>query len=129
VARPQDSDCDTGAYESRGFNLTLTGGSPQTTLVNTAFANPLALIVSSAFNEPVQDGQVVFSAPASGAGLTFTETLASVGSGGAVSLPVTANGTAGSYEVYADAGGNIGEFLTYSLTNQLAIYLPVVVRP
>ena len=43
-----------------------------------------------------------------------------------VSLPVTANSTEGSYEVYADAGGNTGDYLTYTLTNQLIRYLLTV---
>ena len=123
IARPQGSACDSGAFESRGFSLTLSGGSPQNTLINTPFADPLALTVSSAYSEAVEGGQVTFSAPVSGASVTFTETVAAIGSGGAASLPVTANGTAGSYQVMADASGNSGAAVTYDLTNELATYL------
>ena len=36
-------------------------------MVNTAFANPLGLTVTSAFSEPVNGGVVTFSGPSSGA--------------------------------------------------------------
>jgi len=117
IARPQDTTCDIGAYESRGFNFSFTSGSPQTTTISTAFANPLALTVSSSNGEPVDGGQVTFTAPASGASLNVTETVATISSG-AVSQAVTANGTAGSYTVTADASGNLGSGIEYALTNE-----------
>ena len=117
IVRPQVTTCDIGAYESRGYTLSLTAGTPQITSINTAFANPLELTVSSDYGEPVDGGQITFSAPLSGAGLTFTETMATV-SNGAVSLPVTANGTAGSYNVTADLTGTLGNAIPYNLTNQ-----------
>ena len=130
IDRPQGSDCDTGAYESRGFSLVLTGGSPQTTIINTAFADPLDLMVSSAYGEPVEGGIVTLSAPLSGAGLTFTETMVAIGGGGAVGLAVTANGTEGLFEVTGNASGNGGDGLIYRLTNVLSLdtFLPVVIR-
>ncbi len=126
ITRPQGSACDSGAFESRGFIFALSGGSPQTTVVNTPFADPLALTASSAYGDPIEGGQVTFSAPASGPSVTFTKTVATIGSGGVASLPVTANGIAGSYQVLADASGNSGAALTYDLTNAPAIYLLTV---
>ena len=117
IARPQGTACDIGAYESRGFTLSLNGGTPQTTEISSSFAEPLALAVSSAFGEQVEGGQVAFSAPSSGAGLTFVNAVASIGSGGAVSLVVTANGEIGSYQVSANANGNAANSVTYNLRN------------
>jgi len=129
IARPKGIACDTGAFESRGFSLTQSGGSPQTTAVNTPFANPLSLTASSAFNEPVAGGKVTFSAPASGASLTFTETVATIGSSDVVNLTVTANGSARSYQVKANAIGSSGPGLTYKLTNTLHhVFLPVLIK-
>ena len=63
VARPSGS-IDIGAFQDRGFTITaVAGSSPQSTLINTAFANPLAVIVSSPYGNPVAGGVITFSAP------------------------------------------------------------------
>jgi hypothetical protein len=69
VARPRVAACDIGAFESQGFNLTVTGGSGQSTPVHLAFSDPLSLIVSYSFGVPVDGGQVVFTGPVIGAGI------------------------------------------------------------
>jgi hypothetical protein len=125
VPRPRGDNCDIGAYESRGFTLTSTGGTPREAAVNTAFANPLALTVSSGYGEPVDGGMVTFTAPLSGAGLTFTETVAFI-SDGAVSLLVTANGVAGSYVVTANTNGSFSGAVDYNLTNLFRTFMPIV---
>ena len=108
--------CDIGAFESRGLSLAYSAGSPQSTPVNTAFANPLVVTVSSAFAEPVNGGQVIFTAPGSGASLATTPLTASISSGSA-SQPVSANGAGGSYTVNADTRGNLGGPVPFNLTN------------
>ena len=66
VTRPQGSDCDLGAFESQGFTLAPTGGDNQSTLVNTAFADPLAVSVTANDPvEPVDGGQITFTPPGS----------------------------------------------------------------
>jgi hypothetical protein len=125
VPRPRGDNCDIGAYESRGFTLTSTDGTLQEGTVNTAFANPLALTVSSGYDEPVDGGMVTFNAPLSGAGLTFTETVAAI-SGGAVSLPVAANGEAGSFVVSANTKGNFSNPIDFNLTNLFRKFIPIV---
>ena len=116
VARPQGAVCDIGAFESRGFSLTKTGGDNQSTPLNTAFTNPLSLTVSSSYTEPVNGGQVIFTGPGSGAGVSgspFTVVI----SGSEAKQPVTANGMGGSYVVTATARGSLGSAISYTLTN------------
>ena len=89
---PRGTPCDIGAYESRGFTLAKSGGDHQAALINTAFAQPLVVSVSSA-SEPLNGGQVILSAPASGASLTTTPLTLTI-AGGAVSQSVTVRLTA-----------------------------------
>jgi uncharacterized repeat protein (TIGR01451 family) len=63
---------DIGAFESRGFTISATSGTPQSAVFNTAFGAPLVATVSSAFEEPVNGGQVTFTTPGAGASATFT---------------------------------------------------------
>jgi predicted outer membrane repeat protein len=109
--------CDIGAFESQGFTLGALTGTPQSTLINTAFAQPLGLSVTSAFSEPVAGGVISFTAPTSGASLaaptTFTKTI---GASGPVSATVVANGTSGSYTVTASARGATS--INFALTNK-----------
>ncbi len=116
VARPQGTACDIGAFESRGFTFTSAGGSGQSTLINTAFANPLTATVTSGYNEPLQGGQVIFTAPSSGAGTdpaVYTVTI----DGETVTQVITANNTVGSYVITATARGNLSLAAGYTLTN------------
>ena len=107
--------CDIGAFESRGFTLTKSGGDGQSTTVRTPFTTPLAVTVSSGFSEPVNGGQVTFIAPSSGASTNPAVNTATIASG-AVSQSVTANGTAGGpYTVTASAAGATS--VNFSLTN------------
>jgi hypothetical protein len=103
-SRPQGSGCDIGAFESRGFSLTKSGGDNQVAGVGTPFGSPLALTVASAHGEPVDGGRVTLTAPSSGASMsTAVYTLAVAG--GAVSQIVAANGVVGAYSVTASAAG------------------------
>jgi len=107
--------CDIGAFERQGFLLGLAGGTPQSTAVDTAFAQPLVVIVASAHGEPVQGGQVTFTAPTSGASATLMANPATIDSGGVASVAATANGTAGAYGVTASAAG--ASSATFALAN------------
>lgn len=114
IARLQGAHCDSGAFESREFTLTISGGNHQTTHTNTAFPNPLALDVTSESGDPINGGKVTFTAPASGASTNPTTNITTV-AGGAVSQSVTANATGGSYNVTASANG--ANDVTFALTN------------
>lgn len=123
IARP--TNCDIGAFESRGFTLGSLSGTPQGTTINTPFASSLGLTVSSDFDEPVgPGGRVTLTAPNSGASVIFAPTLnISTAANGGISRAVTANGVAGSYVVTADSRGAASS-ASFSLTNQP--YLPTV---
>jgi hypothetical protein len=123
ISRPQGAAVDIGAFESRGFTLSITGGNDQQAFANTAFASPLAVQVTSAFGEPVQGGQVTFSAPASGASATFAPaTTVTIDANGQASLSAVANGITGGYTVSA-ATGSAGP-VNFSLTNVAPVSLP-----
>jgi len=112
---------DMGAFESRGFTVSATGGSGQSAVFSTAFSSPLLATVSSAFAEPVVGGQVTYTAPLSGASVTFTggvTTLAvTINASNQVVTNATANNIVGGpYNVSAGSSGIAGT-ATFSLTN------------
>lgn len=117
---------DVGAFESRGFVLSAASGGAQAAYVNTAFANPLVVqVTANVPTEPVEGGQVVFSAPGSGASAALAApTTATLGSDGLAQTSATANANAGSYNVAAASGVLATAF---ALTNKAAA--GVVVNP
>jgi hypothetical protein len=116
VSRIINGTVDIGAFESQGFTVTISGGNNQSATVNTAFAAPLAVTVSSSAGEPVAGGVVTFTAPSSGASAILSASSATLNSSGQASVTAKANGTAGSYTVNASAGGaNVAA--GFSLTN------------
>jgi hypothetical protein len=104
-------------------SMAATGGTPQSTAVNTAFATPLQTTVRDASGNPSSGVTVTFTAPASGASARFsgatTATAVTNASGIATAPTLTANGTAGSYVVTASAAG-VGSS-TFNLTNSTGI--------
>ena len=103
----------------RPASIAATGGTPQSTTVDTAFASPLSATVKDAFGNAVPNVTVTFNAPGSGASGTFAggvNTAMTNAQGIATSAGFTANSTAGSYTVTA----TVGTFTTnpgFSLTN------------
>jgi filamentous hemagglutinin family protein len=115
---------DIGAFESRGLTLVGTG-SGQTAQINTTFVNPLQVTVASAFGEPVDGGQIRFTAPTTGAGVVLSNNpLPMTIVGGTAQLALTANPIAGTYNVMATANGSLP--VTFALTNTLPPVPPVV---
>jgi hypothetical protein len=115
---PLDSpNPDIGAFQSGGFTLTPAPGStPQSTLVNTEFANPLALTVTANDPfEPVAGGVITFTAPSSGASASLSATTITLGANGLASVTATANAVNGSYTVNASVGG--ASTLPFALQN------------
>lgn len=107
---------DIGAFESRGFGMSIAGGNNQHTPINTAFGSALAVSVTSAFGEPVQGGKVTFTSPGSGASANFSGgSMATLSAVGQASVSVNSNGSAGSYGVTAAAAG--ASPVGFSLTN------------
>jgi predicted outer membrane repeat protein len=118
VARPQGAQCDIGAFESRGFTLSVFGGNSQSAAINTAFTNPLQVSISPvSAGEPVNGGTVTFTPPASGASAIITGSPATI-SGGHAQVTATANGISGSYNVNTSTPG-AASTASFSLTNCL----------
>jgi Domain of unknown function (DUF4347)/Calx-beta domain/FG-GAP-like repeat/Bacterial Ig domain len=106
---------DIGAFESRGFTLTATSGTPQSGDRNRAFSNPLVATISSAFGETIDGGVITFTAPGSGASTANPTQTATIVAGQA-SITPTANSTVGSYPVTASATGSVAT-IDFNLTN------------
>jgi predicted outer membrane repeat protein len=117
VTRPS-SGVDIGAFQSQGFTLTpVSGSTPQSATINTAFAKALAVTVTAKDSlEPVAGGVITFAAPSSGATAGLSGTTATIGSNGAASVNATANNTTGTYHVTATAAGAAAS-ASFTLTN------------
>ena len=104
--------------------ISLTGGSSQSTQLNTTFPQLLTALVKDAYGNPVPGVTVNFAVPGSAASAVIWGT--STGSGfaaysntsnaGIASVTALANNTAGSYTVTASATGVSGS-VSYALTN------------
>ncbi len=122
IARPQLAAVDVGAYESRGFNLSIAGGNNQTTLITTAFAAPLSVsVTANGAGERVQGGIVNFTSLGIFASATFASNPATIDVSGVASTVATANGTGGSYSVLANANGNSGGAVSFALENNATL--------
>ncbi len=105
-SRVVNGTVDIGAFESRGFTIQPTGGTPQSATITTAFGAPLIATVTSSAGEPVAGGLVTFTTPASGpsgsfAGGLLTVTVTTNSGGVASAPPLTANAVAGPFNVTA----------------------------
>jgi hypothetical protein len=102
--------------------VTATAGTPQSTLIGTAFALPLSAEVRDASSQLLSGVTVTFGLPATGASGTFPGSVISATAvttsvvGQATSPVVTANGTSGSYAATATVPGAVTP-ATYTLQN------------
>ena len=115
-----DNSVDVYGLLSTGPNsIAATAGTLQSTPVGTAFATALQATVTSN-SLPVSGVTVTFTAPASGAGATFsglaTATAVTNTSGVATAPALTANGQAGFYSVTASVPGAVTP-ANFGLTN------------
>ncbi len=115
IARPQGSAPDIGAFEIRGFTLTIEGGDDQDTPVGSPFPEPLVVSVASPFGEPVAGGRITFDAPTVGAAANLANNPVIVNSNGVASVDAVANGLGGSYMVTAQAAG--APSVAFAMTN------------
>ena len=116
VARPA-GNADIGAFQDRGFTIAVVAGrSPQSAKVNSPFAKPLAVTVSSPEGDPVAGGSITFTAPSSGATANLSANTAPIGKFNRATVTATANGTFGRYRVYATARG-VSPLRAFTLTN------------
>jgi hypothetical protein len=99
-------------------SITAASGTPQSTAINTAFAEPLVARVTEG-SSPVSGAVVTFTPPATGASGTFAggvSTATTDANGVATSATFTANGTGGVYTVTATVPG-AAEAASFNLTN------------
>jgi adhesin/invasin len=96
--------------------IQVTGGSPQSTVISTAFGQALEATVKDSNGNPVSGVTVTFTVPASGASATLSSLTAVTDANGHARVTATANGTVGSYNVTATAAGATGT-ATFALTN------------
>jgi N-acetylneuraminic acid mutarotase len=80
-------------------------GSPQSTVVGTAFAIPLRIKVTDAGGAGVAGVAVTVTAPASGASATLNQLAPNTDANGEVVVNATANSNAGAYSITATASG------------------------
>jgi len=85
--------------------VALTAGGSQSTVVNTVFTTQLQVLVRDTFGNPVSGATVTFAAPPSSPSATILPLMAVTGSDGTASTTVTANTTAGGYNVTATVNG------------------------
>ncbi|NOH14772.1 MAG: choice-of-anchor D domain-containing protein, partial [Chloroflexi bacterium] len=120
IARPQEGDgaasavCDMGAYELE-TGVFISSGSQQSARILTSFSSPLAVLLLDGAGQPVQGEVVTFTAPASGASGTFSDSGTNVttattnASGIATSAAYSANAVEGSYYVIATGTSTAGQ--------------------
>ncbi|MDR3735672.1 MAG: hypothetical protein P4L10_09065 [Acidobacteriaceae bacterium] len=104
--------------------ISLTGGSSQSTQLNTTFPQPLTALVKDVYGNPVPGATVNFTVPSTAASAVIWGT--STGSGfanysntsnaGVASVTALANNTSGAYTVTATTTGVSGS-VSYTLTN------------
>ena len=138
-----------GTIDSNGLDVTvapaaaatvvIASGSGQSAPVSTAFASPLVALVSDAFGNPAAGVPVTFAGPLAGSGATFASAgctsnaplsqcvATTTPDGRATTSAMTANATAGAYQVSAGASGTTTA--AFSLTNTVDTFQVSVPSP
>ncbi len=125
IPRSLGSAPDIGAFESRGFTLTIASGDDQATAPLSAFPAPVVVVVASPFGEPVAGGQILFDAPTAGASADLAHNPVPIDSNGQASVNAVANGLGGTYTVTAQAPG--ANTVASTLTNEVIEVIPPTV--
>jgi hypothetical protein len=86
-------------------SIAVAGGSGQSAVVNTGFSNPVSVIVKDAVGNLVSGASVTFTAPATGASATLSNTTVNTNASGIATVTATANTIAGAYNVAAAVNG------------------------
>ena len=89
VRRPQGNAPDIGAFESRGFTLTVASGNHQSTPAVSQFHAPLVVTVASPFGEPVTGGRITFAAPTNGPSAVLSSNHATIGTNSGWGTPAS----------------------------------------
>ncbi len=115
------------------FTITAVSGAGQSAIVGATFATALSVRVTDAYGNTVSGATVVFTAPGSGAGGTFSGGAASASaqsnaSGIATAPAFTANSTVGQFSVTASVQG-VQTSAAFTLTNTVKPDYSVAVNP
>ncbi|MFN0062614.1 MAG: Ig-like domain-containing protein [Myxococcaceae bacterium] len=92
-------------------------GSPQSTIVNTAFAAPFVARVTDSNGDPVPNTLVTLTAPGAGASAALSAPSVTTDLSGYATFTATANTTLGSYQITADVAGIPNGPAQFSATN------------
>jgi len=115
AARIVDGTVDMGAYESRGFNLTVVNGNNQTAVTNTAFPQPLQVqVTEAAFNRPLAGVPITFTLPATGPSAVATQVTVLTDAQGIATLNIAANELVGNYGAIAALNTTLSTQFTLS---------------
>jgi hypothetical protein len=118
AARTSGQPCTMGAVEP-DWSLVATGGTPQNTMVLTAFPAPLAVRLADQLNRTLAGIQIGYTPPPqTGASATLGAPSASTDALGAAQVAATANAIAGTYQVDATTTGVVTA-AAFNLTNDL----------
>jgi hypothetical protein len=99
-----------------GTHIAAIGGTPQTVVVDTTYAQPLQVLVSDDSGQPQPGVVVTFAAPSSGASVSFPNgNTATTDANGRASVTARANGFPGAVTVIASAPGAINT-VAFALT-------------
>jgi sugar lactone lactonase YvrE len=93
-----------------------TGGTSQTAIIQTPFAQPLKAKVLDFYNNPVGGATVTFTAPSFGASASLSAPSAVTDASGQCAVTATANSVAGTYSVAAGTAG-AATSASFSLAN------------
>jgi hypothetical protein len=119
ISRNQAHGVDVGAYQSRGFIISLLDGDNQSAAVTSVFGTRLAVEVSSPFGEPVAGGWVDFGGPGPGQASANTDGTY-IDASGYYSVKAVANNFVGSYQVQAGTAPGFLNPVVFHLTNTTA---------
>jgi hypothetical protein len=117
-----------GVDTPASFNLTNTAGAAaatiaalgaaQSAVVGMPFPEPLVVLVTDVFGNPVEGVEVDFAAPTTGATAILSATTVFTDANGLAQVTATANNITGSYEITATVSG-IAPPAAFALTNRL----------
>jgi hypothetical protein len=100
-------------------NNPASSGTPQSAIVTEAFALPLTVLVTDAFDNPVSGATVSFAPPQTGASALLSNNSAATNANGVASVTATANSQTGLYHIPATVVDGT-QSLTFDLTNTAA---------
>lgn len=105
VARPQGAGCDLGAYETRGFVLSIVSGDGQAVEVYEPYPQPLVVSAVNVEGHAVEGAKVTFQSATDAPGVT-PASYTTVFVNGLATATVTANPFSGPFQVEVRAPGS-----------------------